>query len=322
MQLAIHRSLASICASACFSLLGAFLFFTTAHAQPSGGIPVDFPSQDSYGKSIALRGMLWVPSGAAKGAVVLVHGSSGWNDFREGHYGRALSAAGYAALAIDVFGPRGIRNTVDDQSLISTLQMTRDAFFARRFLVEKGFAADRLAIMGFSKGGGVALSAADRNVLPAELDRFAAAIPFYPGCTFRPRTPKPAGIIFMALGEKDDYTGIKPCQDIADNFKNAGGKISVKIYPDATHAFDGNPAKTGMMNLRSVENYMDCIVFVEEDGQTTFAGKKYALDDYSSIVADMRKTCMKRGATIWTNMREKEIATRDVIDFLNNSFVK
>ena len=301
----------------------AFLFFfsTAARAQPSGGVAVTFTTQDASGVSLTLRGQLWSPPEPAKGAVVLVHGSGGWSDHREGHYARALSAAGYAALAIDTFGPRGISQTDEDQSQISTIQMTRDAFAARRFLQERGFPGDRLAVMGFSKGGAVALHAADRNFLPAQADRFAVAIPFYPGCNTRPRTPKPASVVFMALGEKDDYTGIKPCQDIADDFSKAGGKISVKIYPGASHLFDGNPANTAMFYLRFVENYMDCIVYLEEDGHGTYAGKRYAPTD-SSIIADMRKSCVRKGASVWTNTRQKEVATRDVIDFLNNAFAK
>ena len=199
--------------------------------------------------------------------------------------------------------------------------MTRDAFAARRYLIERGFAAGHLAIMGFSKGGAAALYAADSNFIPEETERFAAAIPFYPGCNARPRIPKPASIVFMALGEKDNYTGIKPCQDIADDFSKAGGNISVKIYPNASHFFDGNPANTGLYNLSTAENYMDCIVYVEEDGSSTYAAKRYTSDE-SLLIADLRKSCMKKGASVQTNNQQKAIATRDVIDFLNNTFAK
>ena len=321
MQYPRRRTLASVCISACALALPLF-FSTAAPAQPIGGVPINFTTQDASGGSLVLRGQLWSPSGPPKGAVVLVHGSGGWSDHREGHYARALIAAGYAALAIDAFGPRAIIQTAEDQAQLSTLQMTRDAFAARRFLLERGFAADRLAVMGFSKGGGVALYASDRNFLPAEVDRFPVAIPFYPGCITRPRSPKPASLVFMALGEKDDYTGIKPCQDIADDFSKAGGKVTVKIYPGSSHGFDGNPANTAMLNLRFVENYMDCVLYQEEDGYGTYAGKRYAQNENASLIADMRKSCVRKGASVWTNTRQKEAATRDVIDFLNNSFAK
>ena len=289
-----------------------------AIAQPVGDSVVSFPSRESAGRTVTLRGVLWLAD-SPKGAVVLVHGSGGWSDHREGHYGRALKAAGYSALAIDSFGPRGISETVDDQSRISATQMTVDAFAARRFLIEQGVPASRIALMGFSKGGSVALYAADRNFLPQVADRFAATIPFYPGCNVRPRTPKPAATVFMALAEKDDYTGVKPCEALAQEYEKAGGKIDVKIYSGASHAFDGDPARTQALFLRSAENYVNCIVYLEDDGSMTYADKRYAEAD-PSLFADVRKTCMRKGASIWTNARQKQAATRDVIEFLGRVF--
>ena len=114
---------------------------------------------------------------------------------------------------------------------------------------------------------------------------------------------------------------IKPCQDIADDFSKAGGNVSIKIYPNASHFFDGNPANTGLYNLSSAENYMDYIVDVEEDGSSTYAAKHYTSDE-SLLIADSRKSYMKKGASVQTNNQQKAIATRDVIDFLNNTFAK
>ena len=314
------RTLRSVCIGV-LATAALFSFAKDSQAQPIGGAAVSFPTQDESGNRLALRAMLWLPLEVARGAVVLVHGSGGWSDYIEGHYGRALSAAGYAALAIDTFGPRGIGKISEDQAQITAMQMTRDAFWARRFLLERGFPANHVAVMGFSKGGMAALYAADRNFLPLEVDRFTAALPFYPACNSRPRMPKPASTVFMALGEKDDYTGVKPCQDIADDFAKAGGKIAVKIYPNSSHEFDGNPARTGMINLRFIENYKDCVEYIEEDGNSTYAGKSYKPDD-KSIYLDMRKSCARKGASVWTNTEQKEIATRDAINFLNQSFAK
>lgn len=304
-----------------FVVASVSICFTAARAQPAGGTVVSFTTQDASGNSLSLSGRLWLPPGPAKGAVVLVHSSGGWADYREGHYGRALSGAGYAALAFDAFGPRRITQTVEDQAQISGLQMTRDAFSARRFLLERGFPADRMAVMGGSKGGTVALYAADRNYLPEQADRFPVSIAIYPGCTSRPRVPRPVGAVFMALAERDDYSGVKPCQDIADAFRKAGGRISVKLYAGVGHAFDGNPDNTGLIRLRFAENFMNCVVFVEEDGRSSYAGKRFAPDDLT-IVEEMRKSCVRKGASVWTDMRQKEAATRDVIAFLNDSFAK
>lgn len=295
-------------------------YSTAAHAQPAGGAAVSFTTPDDSGGSLTLRGMLWTPPEPPRGAVVLVHGSGGWSDFKEGHYGRALSAAGYAVLAIDTFGPRGFSQTTENQALLSFHQMARDAFSARRFLLERGFAPERIAVMGFSKGGAAALHAADRTFLPDEADRFAVAIAFYPPCHVRPRSPKPASSMLMALGEKDDLTGVKPCQDIADAFANAGGKVSVKIYPNSSHAFDGDPANTRMFTARFAEQFLNCLVVIEADGRGSYGGKSYVNADDPTLMEDMRKTCVGKGASFWTNTRQKDAATRDAVEFLNSAF--
>jgi dienelactone hydrolase len=80
----------------------------------------------------------------------------------------------------------------------------------------------------------------------------------------------------MALAEKDDYTGVKPCEALAQEYEKAGGKIDVKIYSGASHAFDGDPARTQALFLRSAENYVNCIVYLEDDGSMTYADKRYA----------------------------------------------
>jgi dienelactone hydrolase len=304
----------------CIVTLITMLIHGAATGQPAGGEPVTFATKDLNGTAIQLRGQFYrLSAGAEKAHVVLVHGSSGWSDFREGHYARALNTAGYSVLAIDAFGPRGLASTAEDQAKLTTTQMTLDALSARRYLIQQGATAERMAIMGFSKGGLVSLYNADRTMLPAEVDRFPVAIPFYPGCSNRPRQPKPASIIFMVLGEKDDYTGVKPCQDLAADYSRAGGDVRIKIYPGASHGFDGNPANTLMYRERFVENYMDCIVFVEPDGTQTYGSSKFAPAD-PAIYSELRRSCMRKGASIWTNAEQKAKATRDVISFLDTMF--
>lgn len=297
------------------------LAIASAHAQPRGGSEVSFDSSSTSGHPIALRGVLFKPTIHPRGAIVLVHGSSGWTDHREGHYARAFSASGYAVLAIDSFGPRGIGGTVENQSLITSTQMTIDAFAARRYLYNNGFDPAKIALMGFSKGGQVALLAADKTFVPVERERFSLSIAFYPSCNNRPREPKPASLVFMALGEKDDYTGVKPCQLLAEDFARAGGSIQVKVYENSTHGFDGNPNQLAAIRLPTVENYMDCIVVIEPDGTQILDGKSFPSGD-PAVIDLARKTCMRRGATVWTNLKQKMQATEDVISLLNMTFPK
>lgn len=287
-----------------------------AWGQPVGGEPVAIDAKAGDGSPLQLGAMLFKPSQPSKGGVVLMHGSSGWSDHREGHYARALQQAGYTALAVDSFLARGLTSIAEDQLKLHGLLVARDALAARRFLIQQGIDPAKTAVMGFSKGGVASLFVADRSFLFDEVERFKIAIPFYPGCNNFPRRPKPASSMFMVLGEKDDYSGVKPCQDLAADFAKAGGDVTVKVYPDATHGFDGNPAMRSAVRAAMVENYMDCIAHVEEDGSITYNGKSYAQAD-PEITKAMQKTCVKKGATIWTNQTQKNRATADVIEYLN-----
>ncbi len=126
----------------------------------------------------------------------------------------------------------------------------------------------------------------------------------------------------MALGDRDDYTGVKPCRDIADDFSKAGGTVSVKIYPGATHAFDGDPGRTHSYRDFMAETFIDCVIYVEEDGTANFDGRRFNLDTgFGDIVSYARRqSCAGKGTTMWTNPKQKELALRDVIDFLNWAF--
>ncbi|MDM0114377.1 dienelactone hydrolase family protein [Variovorax sp. J22R133] len=279
---------------------------------------MSFESPQFAGGMLTINAVLYKPSGPVKGTVVLVHGSGGWSDGREGYWGRALSAAGYAALAIDTFGPRGIGSTVSDQGKLASLQQAQDAFAARRYLLGLGYAEDKTAIMGFSRGGTVSMQAADRNYLPAQKDRFSVSIPFYPGCTTRPREAKPASKLFLVLAEKDDWVGTRSCLESAAGYASAGGSVKTRIYPNAAHGFDGDPAHVRMFRLSDAETFMDCVSILEPDGSFTFNDKTFPRTGVG-LLAEMRKTCAKRGATVWTNIAQKEAVTKDVIEFLDGN---
>lgn len=287
-------------------------------AQPQGGTPLAFDTQHFNGQALVpmtLAGFVWGPApDTSRGVVVLVHGSGGLGDHPVGHYARAFAAAGFTAYALDAFTPRGVTSTVEDQSAVTSAQMARDALNARRMLVARGYAASRFAVMGFSKGGSAALIAADRTFLPDEQERFQAALPWYPACNAQPRHPKPATPVFIGIGEKDDYVALQPCEDLAAAYRAAGGTITIKVYPGAAHAFDGHPNNTRMIRLAAAQNFSECAWIVEDDLQLTYGGR--TTRNYAEFGRLVRDSCMKKGASVWTDQRQKEIATQDALAFV------
>ena len=140
------------------------------------------------------------------------------------------------------------------------------------------------------------------------------------GCIFHPRKPSPGSRIFMAIGEKDQISGVEPCQKLAAEYLAAGGKVTVKLYPGAPSGFDGHPAFVKLYRDPSMETFMDCTVLVEPDGRSTYAGKTFAESDTKGLIEEMRKSCVKRGGSGWTNVTQKANVTLDLIDFLDSNF--
>src|SRR4051812_39834348 len=168
-------------------------------------------------------------------AIVIVHGSGGVTAAREGFWANELSQAGIAALVTDSFTPRGVSTTVEDQTRVTTAQMVRDAYAALAYLSVLPYVdSARVAVMGFSKGGAVALITSDRRTRP-EGRGFAAHIPFYPACTTQYRNPQTTAPLLILIGAFDNYTGVKTCAQYADRIRAAGGSVELKTYPAAHH---------------------------------------------------------------------------------------
>jgi len=199
--------------------------------------------------------------------MVVHHGSGGVSE-RERVYAREFVKLGVAALVLDSFNGRGVANTVQDQSTVTNNEMLDDAFAALKALANHPrIDGKRVGIVGFSKGGNVALLAAhDRRAsrgLPADL-RFALHVAFYPGCATQHYKPKSTGApIYLLLGGADTYVGVVPCQEYAAVLKAEGARVTVTVYPGAPHSFDRGSAS--WENARG-ENYSKCIFAEQPDG--------------------------------------------------------
>ncbi len=117
-------------------------------------------------------------------AMVVVHGSGGVTDSREGEWARRLKEIGVAALVIDSFGPRGISETATDQSKLSFSVNVADALNALKALAsDPRIDKNRIGIIGFSKGGSVALVTAlevVRKSIITDSLMFAIHVSLYP----------------------------------------------------------------------------------------------------------------------------------------------
>lgn len=239
---------------------------------------------------------------AAKGrspALVIVHGFGGVSDAREGFWARELAAFGVASLVVESFIARGAGTSIDDQSRVSTAQGVRDAYAALGYLAQQEFVdPGRIGVMGMSWGGTVALRAADRRR--------------------QGRNPRPGVPLLVLIGERDDYTGIGSCLDYVNRIRAAGGAAQVKLYPGAHHGFDGDARE---VFSPQAQNYRDCVLYIEDDGTTTYGRTGEPLDSAQKAFDLMRRDCMRSGATVGANARARTDALRDVKAFLTSTLL-
>jgi len=240
----------------------------SAQGQALPGGRVEFKSLD---RELALSAYMFRPKEGGdqpRPAVVMMHGCSGLLDPRGrflplyAPWARALTDSGYIVLLVDSATPRGFGQTCSGGETTNTMwrERPKDAYAALLFLQEQPLVqTDRVALMGWSQGGGATLIAINERIIgrvayagtvAARLKHdFRAAVAFYPGfcseqlqaLTYPPgerigwtsRVP-----LLVLFGDADVWTELAPCARFLDAAKARGSPIELKIYPGAVHAFD------------------------------------------------------------------------------------
>jgi len=205
-----------------------------------------FLSGDTNARAVVTTGALRIPRGEGRlPVVVLQHGSSGMTANVE-MWAREFNEIGISTLALDGFTGRGLTNVNSNQALLGRLNFVLDIYRALDVLAKHPRVdPQRIALMGFSRGGQAALYASltrfDKMWNRSGI-KFAAYIPFYPDCatTFVADTNVADRPIRIFGGTQDDYNPIALCKAYVERLKSAGRDVQVTEYPTASHAFD-NP---------------------------------------------------------------------------------
>ncbi len=191
---------------------------------------------------IEISGYLSKPEG--KGpipAVVLLHGCNGLQHNVSQDWPRYLNGLGYVTLAVDSFGSRGLGRCPNGIER-NDLPMIKDAYGALKFLASQSYVKrDRIAVMGFSKGG-VAINVL-ADVKPRGELEFAAGISFYAHCKGLGFGRKPLFPLMQVVGEKDTRV-FDSCRAVNNE------SVEVHVLPGAYHAFDAFPEHGYRSNYR------------------------------------------------------------------------
>jgi dienelactone hydrolase len=175
--------------------------------------------------------------------VILMHGSGGMGANIEA-WAQKFNAMGVSTFAIDGFTGRGLTSVNTDQASLGRLNFILDIYGALALLAKHPRVdPDRIALMGFSRGGQAALYASltrFHKMWNKSGAQFAAYIPFYPDCatSYAGETEVAAKPIRIFHGIPDDYNPVASCKPYIQRLREAGRDVALTEYPDAQHGFD------------------------------------------------------------------------------------
>jgi len=122
--------------------------------------------------------------------------------------------------------------------------MIVDAYQGLAYLAQhRHIDSQRIAVMGFSKGGEAALKSSLKRLqrlhAPMGLE-FAAYMAFYPPCWITLRNDEEVSDrpIRLLHGTADDWTPIAPCQEYVSRLQQQGKDVQLLAYAGAPHGFD------------------------------------------------------------------------------------
>lgn len=278
-------------------------------------------------------GQLMLPPSAGAGtkrpAVLLVHGSGGVYPELADFWGKRFNEQGIAVFIIDIFGARGEKSTAEDQSLVPFAADIADAFSALKLLASHpAIDGQRIAIMGFSRGGTAAFRTAVNKIaagLSSDGLRFAAHIPVYAGgCVGITSVAVKPGVFgpapqFWIHGDADDYTYASDCQDFSQRIKAAGTPTEFVLLPGARHKFDSdNPRRINLPNV--VKTKQGCPLEFDVDAFTFRDRRNGAAISGAEVGAFNKANCAELGASVEGDRKSREAAAKAAEAFLKQVF--
>ncbi|MBU0724632.1 MAG: dienelactone hydrolase family protein [Alphaproteobacteria bacterium] len=277
---------------------GPILFPSVTPSGPSQFLAGDAPAS-------VISGTLTFPEGAGGGtaerlpAMVISHGSGGILPDREPVWAERLRKLGVATFVVDSFGPRGIASTGADQSRLPLAASVADALHALRLLAtHPRIDPARIGVIGFSKGGQVALYTALEPFRGAVMaggdERFALHVALYASCSI-PYMAEPVSTapILLLLGGADDYTPSAHCARYVDWLRARGGDVSLTVLEGAHHGFDLPSPPRFLQRVQSARGCGMDILLDPVEARLWTDGRVLRSDEIDAYL----RGCMQRGGT-------------------------
>ena len=277
-----------------------------------------FLTGDKNGRQVTVTGELSIPPGSGKiPAVILMHGSGGMGS-NVAYWKRQLNSMGVATFAIDGMTGRGLVGVGSNQAVLGRLNFIVDIYNSLAILAKHPrIDAERIVLMGFSRGGQAALYASMERfhkMWNTSGAQFAAYIPFYPDCatTYKDDTGLVAKPVRIFHGTPDNYNPVHTCKAYRERLMAAKADITITEYPNAPHGFDSplgfNPARPAA-NDQSVR---ECTIREGEGGVLMNAGTGQPFT--------YKDDCVKLGPFVGHDPEATVAVTKAVTEFLKATF--
>ena len=274
----------------------------------------EFLSGERAGTPVMLAGELRLPRPGPERlpAVILVHGSGGVSGGVDA-WARFLNELGVATFTLDAFTGRGLVSVSGDQAKLGRLNMIADSYRALELLsAHPRIDPQRIAVMGFSRGGQAALYSSLKRFQGLHLTQglgFAAYIVFYPDCHTRYIDEEDVADrpIRIFHGAADDYNPPAACRPYVARLQKAGHDVRLTEYRDAHHVFDSPATKVPTKSPQS-QTVRGCRLEEVDGGRILNSATKQTFT--------YEDPCVERGPTLGYNeaaAREAQKAVREFV---------
>ena len=283
---------------------------------PLGQLPTlhDF-STGTVGTPTVISGELVLPPGVTGRvpAVILLPTCSGVGG-PETAWASELAGWGRASFVVDPYSGRGIREVCSGAARINSGSLIIDAYRALEWLASHPrIDPDRVALMGFSLGGRIAIWASLTRFQRLWLGGgrpFAAYLGAYPAScyiTLIGEEDARGGPIRIFHGTRDAVVPVERCRDYAVRMRRAGRDVQIHEYAGAGHAFDDR-RYPGVRWTSNPLNPFRCQFLEQPDGRFV---------DREGHAASQDHPCVTRGYPRGYDARAHRQMSEDVRGFLS-----
>jgi dienelactone hydrolase len=270
------------------------------------------------GTPATVTGELRVAQGTGRlPVIILIHGSGGISANME-PWTQHFNAMGVSTFVIDGFTGRGLTSVNTDQALLGRLNFIVDIYRALAIVAKHPRVdPERIALMGFSRGGQAALYASVNRfhkMWNTSGAQFAAYIPFYPDCatTYLTDTDVAARPIRIFHGMPDDYNPVASCKAYVQRLREAKHDVALTEYPDAQHGFD-TPLNVGTVAVATNAQTVRACSIREADGGVLTNAKSGQPFTY-------KDDCVQLNPHVGGNAEATQAARIAVTDFVRQVF--